>query len=229
MDGGALCLALCSVKGGTGKTTLSFNLAERAAAYGLRTALVDCDVQEAGIAIHRMGGDGRLWPVFRGAVSHSWLERVESLRGGGEYDLVVFDLPGYENTLLPRFLSEMDMVLSPVGVGPSDLVSARGFLQTLQRSEVNLVFVANGVNAGRGRLEELHEVLGEKGGRVCPVVLRRRVAHMDALRAGQGVCEYAPSSPAAAEVEALWRWVAHEVAGEGALGPVVNGAAEVQV
>ena len=218
MGGGTVCVALCSVKGGTGKTTLSFNLAERAGAYGLRTALVDCDVQEAGIVIHRMGGEERLWPVYRGAVSHHWLERVEGFREEGEYDFVVFDLPGYENTFLPRFLSEMDMVLSPVGLGPSDLVSARGFLHLLQRTEVNLVFVANGVSAGRGRLGELREVLEEKDGRVCPVVVRRRVAHMDALRLGLGVCEYDGRSAAAAEVDLLWRWVAVELLGEGCAG-----------
>ena len=215
MEGRGVCLAVCSVKGGTGKTTLSFNLAERAGAYGLRPALVDCDEQEASMAFHQMGGEERRWPAFRGAVSQAGLQRVASLCAGGEYDLVVCDMPGRDNMLLSRFLAEMDMVLSPVGVGPADLSSACGFLFSLQMTEVNLVFVPNGIAPGRARLAELRETLEGRGGRVCPVALRRLVAHMDALRSGLGVCEYAPGSAAAAEVEALWQWLLLEVPGLG--------------
>ena len=208
-----LCVALCSLKGGTGKTTLAYNLAERASACGLRPVLVDCDVQEAGMAIHQMGGDLISWPAVKGAVSESGLQRVVALAGNGEYDLVVCDLGGYDNMVLTRFLMEMDLVLSPVGGGPADLVAACGFHFGLQKLGVNLVFVPSGINPGRGRLVELREVLEERGARVSPVVVRRLVVHMDALRSGQGVCAYAPESPAALEVQCLWQWVKGELAG----------------
>ena len=206
-------MALCSVKGGTGKTTLSFNLAERAHAHGFRALLVDCDVQEASVAIDRMGEQERGWSVLRGAVSHPGLDRVAVFRSSGDYDFVFCDLPGHDSMILPRFLAEMDLVLSPVGVGPTDLVSACGFWFSLQRSDVNLVFVPNSVTGGRGRLRELEEALGEREARVCPVVVRHRVAHMDALRLGLGVCEFAPGSSAAEDMEALWEWLASEVTG----------------
>lgn len=207
-----LCVAFSSVKGGTGKTTLAFNLAERASACGLRPVLVDCDVQEAGMAIHRMGGDEVSWPAMKGAVSEAGLQRVLDLSRGGQFDLVVCDLGGYDNMALSRFLMEMDLVLSPVGVGPADLVAACGFHFSLQRSGVNLVFVPSAVNPGRGRLSELREVLEDRGARVSPVAVRRLVVHMDALRSGQGVCRYAPESAAAGEVDGLWRWVRGELA-----------------
>lgn len=220
-------MALCSIKGGTGKTTLSFNLAERAGAEGLRVALLDCDVQQASIAFHRMGGEDREWPVFRGAVSAGWLERVNQMRESGDYDFLVCDLPGADNAFLPFFLSGMDAVLSPVGVGPADLVAARSMLMLAAGapSEVNITFVANLVGMGQSRLDELYETLGEREGRVCPVVVRRRVVHMDALRSGLGVCEYAPDSPAAAEVDALWRWVADEALGGAVRCGAVSGVA----
>ncbi len=39
-------VAIASGKGGTGKTTVATNLAQVAAADGLRVAYVDCDVEE---------------------------------------------------------------------------------------------------------------------------------------------------------------------------------------
>ena len=164
------------------------------------------------MAIHRMSGDDIEWPAIKGAVSEAGLQRVSALASGGEYDLVVCDLGGYDHMVLTRFLMEMDLVLSPVGGGPADLVAACGFHFGLQRMGVNLVFVPSGINPGRGRLLELREVLEDRGARVSPVVVRRLVVHMDALRSGQGVCSYAPESAAANEVDGLWKWVQGELA-----------------
>ena len=211
VDGKAVCVAVCSLKGGTGKTTLAFNLAERASAYGLRPLLVDCDMQEASVGFHAMGGAERVWPVQRGSVSQGGLERILGLTRSGGHDFVICDLPGQDTSFLNRFLSEMDLVLSPVGPGPGDLMSACGLLFSMQNTNANLVFVPNAVGPGRARLAELQETLGERGGRVSPVVVKRLVVHMDALRSGLGVCEYAPDSGAAADVDALWQWTVVEV------------------
>ena len=219
VDGKAVCVAVCSLKGGTGKTTLAFNLAERAHAYGLRPLLVDCDVQEASVGFHQMGGGEREWPVQRGSVSQAGLERILGFTRTGGHDFVICDLPGQDTSFLNRFLSEMDLVLSPMGPGPADLMSACGLLFSMQNTTANLVFVPNAVGPGRARLMELEETLSERGGRVSPVVVKRLVVHMDALRSGMGVCEYAPDSGAASDVDALWQWMVLEVArrrGEGA-------------
>ena len=47
----AALLAFCSVKGGSGKTTLAFNMAERASSAGARVILLDCDYQEASLSL----------------------------------------------------------------------------------------------------------------------------------------------------------------------------------
>ena len=178
----------------------------------MRPLLVDCDVQEASVGFHEMGGGEREWPVQRGAVSQGGLERILGVSRSGGHDVVICDLPGQDTSFLNRFLSEMDLVLSPVGPGPGDLMSACGLLFSMQNTDANLVFVPNAVGAGRARLQELRETLSGRGGRVCPVVVKRLVVHMDALRSGMGVCEYAPNSGAAADVDALWLWTVGEVA-----------------
>ena len=49
-------VALCSMKGGTGKTTLAFNLAERGHSFGWRVALVDLDPQEGAFGLADLRG-----------------------------------------------------------------------------------------------------------------------------------------------------------------------------
>ena len=54
-------------------------------------------------------------------------------------------------------------------------------------------------------------------------MVQTRVAHIDAMSRGQSAAEWAPESVAAAELEALWRWVASE------LGIVLEGIEEEAV
>ena len=203
-------VGFCSTKGGTGKTTLAFNLAERAHAAGLRVVVVDCDPQEGSIGLADLR-EAPSWPVVSSRVSFGGAERMARLRDSGEYDLVVCDLPGTDSMSLGRTLSEMDLVLSPVGVGPADIMAAANFLWAMQSSNLPIVFVPNAVPPGRARRDELVRELAERQAVVCPVQLQRRVAHVDALRSGQGVCEMAPESVAAREFNAFWLWVSEKL------------------
>ncbi len=42
---------------------------------------------------------------------------------------------------------------------------------------------------------------------VAPTAIVRRVTHWDAGLNGLGVCEFAPSSPAADEIQDYWDWL----------------------
>lgn len=211
-------LGLCSTKGGTGKTMLAFNMAERAHAAGLRVVVVDCDPEEGSIGIADLR-EMVSWPVVSSRVSFSGTERIASLRDSGEYDLVVCDLPGTDSMSLARTLSEMDLVLSPVGVGPADIMAAANFLWAMQGTSLPMVFVLNAMPPGRARRDALVQGLTDRQAVICPVQLRRRVVHVDALMAGQGVCEMAAKSAAADEINALWAWVSEKLG----LGPGIGG------
>ena len=56
-------VAVASGKGGTGKTTVAVNLAVTAARVGLRTAYVDCDVEEPNGHIYLKPEKGLSLPV----------------------------------------------------------------------------------------------------------------------------------------------------------------------
>ena len=203
-------LALCSMKGGTGKTTVSFNLAERAFDGGFQVALVDFDPQEGstGIADLRDGGRSR-WPVVPGRVTVSEAVRLAGMKVQEPSRLLVCDLPGADSMALVRLLSEMDLILSPVGAGAADLIAAANFAAAVQGMNLNLplVFLPNNVPHVRQRRETLLAELELLEVEVCQVTVQRRVAHLDSLRSGLGVCEAFPRSPAAGEIGALWEWV----------------------
>ena len=201
-------LAMCSMKGGTGKTTISFNLAERAFASGLDVLLVDYDPQEGSIGLLDLRDrDSSCWMVVPGRVTVDGAARLVSLRDERPERLLVCDLPGADSIALVRLLSSMDLVLSPVGPGASDLLAAANFVSAVQGFDLPMVFLPNNVPPIRGRQDTLMAELGALGVEVCPVLVQRRVAHLDSLRSGFGVCEHSPRSPAAAEISQLWDWV----------------------
>jgi chromosome partitioning protein len=201
-----LAIALCSMKGGTGKTTLAYNLAERACTRGYQAALLDYDPQEGSIGLADLR-EASGWPVFSSRVGVPGAEYLAGLRETGTYDVLVCDLPGSDSMALGRLLMEMDLVLSPVGAGPSDLMTAGNFAWLVRGMSLPVVFVPNNVPQGRVRREDMLAELEGFQLEVCPVAVQRRVAHLDALRAGLGVCEAFPRSTAAREVDALWAWV----------------------
>ena len=199
-----------SFKGGTGKTTLSYAMAERAFSRGLRTLLLDFDPQETamGVAYLRVVPG---WEVRRCQVSVAGAEDLAGVASSGEFDLVVCDLPGSEGATLQRVLANMKLVMCPVGMGAPDMLVASNFAWIARRMDLPVVFVGNNILPGRRRRDELVQELSGMDLPVCPAMVQTRVAHIDAMNCGQSAAEWAPESVAAAELEALWRWVASEL------------------
>ena len=197
------------MKGGTGKTTLALNLAERAHASGLRVAVIDFDPQEGAIGLLDLRADQEsAWPVFASRVNVAGAKSLASMKSAGEYDLLVCDLPGSDSMALGRLLMEMDLILSPVGVSAVEIMVASNFTSMVERLNLPVVFVPNNVSAGRARNEEMLQELATFADDVCPVAIQHRVAHLDATRLGLGVNEAFPKSIAAREIDSLWVWVA---------------------
>lgn len=208
----ARTVALCSFKGGTGKTTLSLNLAERAWSRGLAVGLLDCDPQRGAARVMEMRrGEG--WSVMTGKVDLEGSKQLGALKEKGGYDLLVCDMPGVDSASLVSFLRQMDLVLSPVGVSSPELLVAQNFHELVESMglERPVVYVANNVPPGKSRADVFSNDLAELVGDVAPIWVRRRVVHVDAVRSGQGVCEMAPRSEAAAEITALWTWTAERL------------------
>lgn len=206
----ARIIGFASFKGGTGKTTLAYAMAERGHSSGLRTMLLDFDYQETatGLAYLR---EQPGWELRRCQVSVTGAEELNTMANSGDFDLLVCDLPGSEGAALQRVLANMNLVMCPVNMGAPDLLVASNFAWIARRMSLPVVFVGNNLPPGRRRRQDLVEELEAMELPVCPVLIQSRVAHLDAMSRGQSACEWAPNSPAAHELQNLWRWIIEEV------------------
>lgn len=122
--------------------------------------------------------------------------------------LAILDTAG-SSAGLAAALRDVDFVLMPVRPSRLDIVAARPTLQALVglglRDRLALVLnqcpppPSPRTSAYAAQLRALG-VLAEPG-------IIHRVDHQDALATGLGVTEYAPGSPAAGEIRALWTWI----------------------
>ena len=203
-------IAMSSLKGGTGKTTIAFNMAERAMAHGWKTVLLDYDPQQGSLGLMDLR-ESKDWPVHKFQIDFRASQPMSLQSFDYDCDLLIHDLPGFELGSVHRLLSEMDLVLSPVGVGASDLLTVANFLWTIRKLELPAVFLPNNVPQWQSRQRELLSELESLEVEVCPVLVQRRVAHLDSLRFGMGVCEVFPDTAAAREINALWEWVCERI------------------
>ena len=203
-------VGLASFKGGVGKTMIAYSLAERATSGGLRVMLLDFDPNEGPKALATLRGEGLpMWTVESVSLTASGLRSLEGYLKSENHDLLICDLPGVDSTLFLRVLGSLDMVLSPLGVGASDLFVATEFASTLQRFALPGWFVGNALPPGKTRRGVFADELESYDYmQVCPVQVVSRVAHIDAARRGMSACEWEPGGQAALEIDELWRWVA---------------------
>ena len=87
----------------------------------------------------------------------------------------------------------------------------RRFATHVMDNNWTAVVVLNNLPPGTGRKSQLIGSMEQIGIEVAPASLVRRVSYWDASTVGLSVCEYAPRSPAAAEMDALWQWIAQRL------------------
>ena len=195
-------ILIAAQKGGSGKTTLTRNLAVVAAEDGRNVLCLDLDPQ----------GSLRGWWESREADSPSMLDRDPlpgvlrtTLDAARErFDLCIIDTPPAASEWLAEVLAAADLVLIPVRPSPDDLRAVGTTLAAVNGSGMPFVFVMS--QTPRARItEEAARVLAQHG-RVAPVNIALRVAYAETGATGQGVTE-TRDKKAGAEITAVWNYV----------------------
>ena len=202
-------IAVLSGKGGTGKTTLSLNLAVAAQRRGQMALVADADPQRsAALALktRRRPGPGL---VETGGPKLMQLRRAAA-REGAEL-LVIDSAPGPEADVVAAAMAA-DLCIVVTRPSFLDIATALSTAEIVRRVGGRGLTVLNQAPSAReGRepplVEKAFEALRFVGLPVCPVVLRARVAFQGAIAHGLGVEEWAPGSAAAGEVAGLWAYV----------------------
>ena len=200
-----------SWKGGTGKSLLAFNTAERATAAGVKTLLCDFDPQMTMIEQcdirNSLRPEAPRLEVVKGSLTIEGIEALRRTSQDGEYDLLICDLPGADTFTMDQALAAMDLLLIPITAAPFEIMTTAKLVHKGIVRGWEMILVPNNLPAIKARRKILLTTLTGMGIEIAPVALVRRVSHWDATLAGQAVCEYAPTSPAAEEILAFWSWL----------------------
>ena len=204
-------VGLVSWKGGTGKTILACNIVERAMAAGLRVTLCDFDPQATALRHCELrlmhSPDAKPIEAVQGSLT---LEGIEALRVETEsehWDLLVCDMPGADSFTMDRALAAMDLLLIPVTAAPYEVMVTGSFVSRAIQNGWNIALLLNNLPPGQKRRDQLVASLSDLGVELVPAGLVRRVSYWDAALVGMGVCEFAPRSLAASEMQELWDWL----------------------
>ena len=199
-------------KGGSGKTLLSFQMAERAQSAGLRVLLWDLDPEQS--AMHHMDWraetDRQMWAAETRRIEATPEKELDT-SGLDDVDLVICDFPGFNTFLSAAYMDRMELLLAPISTTAQDrtVMTRMGWLAESRGWQ--LVFIPNNLRPSRVRQDGLVEDLESGGFSVTPMRIGRWVALQDSSEMGLGICEYEPASQAADEVGALWLWIADRI------------------
>ena len=208
-------LCLVSWKGGTGKTMLACNITERALASGLSATLCDFDPQATALR-HcqlRVAHSPKAPPLdaVQGSLTIEGIAALQTESETRNRDLLICDMPGADSFTMDRALASMDLLLIPVTASPYEVIVTSTLVTRGLKNNWKMALLPNNLPVGRKRREQLVDTLQRMGPEVAPVGLVRRVSYWDAALAGLGVCEFAPNSPAASEMQQLWQWLRHRL------------------
>ncbi|MET0251232.1 MAG: ParA family partition ATPase [Novosphingobium sp.] len=205
-------IAIVSQKGGSGKTTVTVNLAVTATAAGRHVCVIDTDPQATAAA----WGDWR--ENDRPEVMTSPPARLgktiqAAVKAGAE--LILIDTPPHADAAAREAVKAADLVLIPTRPRAFDLhaVEATADLVSFAKKPAFVVFNAVPPRATL-LITEVSEFVEQLGLKICPVRLGERAAFHHYSSAGEVAGEGDPEGKAAGEVGELWQWVCQQLGEE---------------
>ena len=195
-------LAMASLKGGSGKTTVGLHLAVAAGEAGLRTVVIDVDPQQASAKwgdVRATKGD--TLPVIS-AMAARLPQAVDTASQLGA-ELVVVDTAAHAEGILASTIDVADLVLVPCRATVIDLQHLGATAQLAELRGKNIAVFFNAVPTGFADRHEAEKLVMDLGINLVPACISNLVAYTRAITAGLGVTEFDPRGKAAAEIRTL--------------------------
>ena len=173
----ATVFAVSNQKGGTGKTTLSMNLAAGLSKRG-RTLVVDADPQGSAGQWANLASDEKPFPVSVIAVAGNLAREVNRFRQ--DYEYVVIDCPPTLETESSRLaMTVSDKILIPVLPSPVDLWASVRLAEALEhmkftKPDLEAYMVVNQVEPRNALSRAMQKALEEFEIPALESVIRRR-------------------------------------------------------
>lgn len=215
-------IVCASQKGGSGKTTLSGHIAVQAERQGAGpVAIIDTDPQGSLAEWWNSRTDDS--PLFAKTTLDKLEQDLAALQAGG-VRLAVIDTPPSVTAAIRQVMNLASLVVIPIRPSPHDLRAAAATVDLAETLDRSFVFVVNGATA-RARITADAAVTLSQHGTVAPVTLHHRTDFASSMIDGRTVMECDPRSRSAAEVVALWDYLASRLEKAAQRGLVFDGAA----
>jgi chromosome partitioning protein len=108
-------------KGGVGKSTLTFNLAQNIS-NGSKVAVLDYDLQGSLSQLKELVTDFDIIPYV------GEIDKISEL----EYDFIFIDTPPYLSNQLPKLIAIADLIIVPTKAGILDLLAIKNTLEMIE-------------------------------------------------------------------------------------------------
>jgi len=206
-------------KGGSGKTTITTNLASYFAAQNVPTTIMDYDPQ--GSSLHwlraRPGPVARIYGANAAPQKGGRIRSVEMHVPADTQQLLIDAPAGTSGLLLQEMLGRADGILIPVAPSTIDIHATANFVRDLllvgriRTRNIQLAVVANRVRSSMPVYQPLERFLNSLG---LPFLTRISDSdvYVEAAEAGIGIFEMNPSAAAAecAQFMPIVEWVSRQ-------------------
>ncbi|MDP1025940.1 AAA family ATPase [Sphingomonas sp. KR1UV-12] len=198
-------LAMASQKGGSGKTTLSGHLAVQAQRSGAGpVVLIDIDPQ--GSLADWWNEREADYPAFAQTTVARLASDLETLRQQG-FKLAVIDTPPAITMAIQSVIQVAELVVVPTRPSPHDLRAVGATVDLCERAGKPLIFVVNAAMI-KARITGEAAVALSQHGTVAPITIQQRNDYAASMIDGRTVMECDPKGKSAAEITALWTYIA---------------------
>lgn len=202
-----MIVAVANLKGGVGKSLCALHLAGEAMARGLRTLVVDADVQRSALTWNDVAVEaGHAGPTVIGA-SQAMAKQLPGLAAG--YDLTIIDTPPRGDVMTRAAFFVADSVIIPTGPAPTDFWALASTLELVHqalalRPDLRAALLLNRLQPRQGLSVHARDALASTGVAVLAATLGNRTAFAESLALGRTVATHDAKGAAAGEMRALF-------------------------
>lgn len=189
-----MIIAVTSLKGGVGKSTISQNIAVCFAHMGYKVAIVDTDTNAS--SVHWSGLRNEELPHITviGLTDASALSKnIKQLHE--DYDIIVIDGRPSLSKLVSTIIVLGDVVLIPIRPSGFDIWATEKFLEHYEQAkalkgQVKAFFILNEFNPKVKLNQDIKSALSELDIKSLASTLRHRIAYAESSVLGMGAYEY---------------------------------------
>jgi chromosome partitioning protein len=205
-------IAFAQTKGGVSKSSTAINVACHTSSLGLKTALLDLDVEQGTTLKWGLQRQDKARPLVVGCDLSNLDAVLDRLRSEG-FEWIFLDLPGRRAPVASAGMMAADLIIIPAKPVDTDVEPSFHTVKTAIRAGRRYCYLMGIAppSMDKQRARKVSKVLQDAGHPVCPVIIVQRLAVPDAISRGQGVNEFEPNGEAAKEFADFFEWLKGEL------------------